>query len=238
MTQPISPVPDLDAIRAELGEIEARKGDRAYRGDVAWYTSMWATVGRHVPALVAEVERLREERDSALEHAEMSGEQTVAYEAEVERLRSGQPWEELFHQRDDAIAERDRLRVAGALHYAEVQRLREDVIGPLRAERDRLHQIIGALDAWIYSKQPSLIGADPVSAVIGVVEKAWAENGRVRGQRNDLANERDRWAEVIQAARLVHAASAGFFHDGPAHVPADELVLLIAAVDRLGDDDG
>lgn len=59
MTQPIPPVPDLDAIRAELAEIKDRFGDRHYRGETAWFSSMWANVGRHVPALLAEVERQR-----------------------------------------------------------------------------------------------------------------------------------------------------------------------------------
>ena len=54
---------DLDAIQAELTYIADRAKDVAYRGDVEWLTSVWASVGKHVPELLAEMRQLRAERE-------------------------------------------------------------------------------------------------------------------------------------------------------------------------------
>ena len=51
---------DLDAIQAELTYIADRVGDVAYRADTEWFTHAWASVGRHVPGLLAEVRDLRQ----------------------------------------------------------------------------------------------------------------------------------------------------------------------------------
>ena len=52
---------DLDAIQAELTYIADRAKDVAYRGDTEWLTSVWASVGQHVPRLLAEVRELRQQ---------------------------------------------------------------------------------------------------------------------------------------------------------------------------------
>jgi hypothetical protein len=84
MTEPL----DLDAIGAELRRIADDAGQPNYRGDSEHFTNAWANVGRHVPALVAEVRRLdaqvaieadraedrRDERDRA--RAELADEHT------------------------------------------------------------------------------------------------------------------------------------------------------------------
>ena len=61
MSEPL----DLDAIRAELEQVARDVDVPAYRGDVEHFTGAWANIGRHVPALLAELERLRPVAEAA-----------------------------------------------------------------------------------------------------------------------------------------------------------------------------
>lgn len=130
MSQPIPADLDLNAIRAELAEIKDRFGDRHYRGETAWFSSMWANVGRHVPALLAE----------------------------VERLRADEPWVSMIEQRDAAL---DRMAIA--------HQQRDDA----RLERDRYAEVVEAARQWRDAIKPCVCGnGDPHQYLVREGESA------------------------------------------------------------------
>lgn len=191
---------DLDQIRGELAAIAEL--DVEVPGHLRRYTDTWANVGRHVPALVDEIEQLRERvlaRDywarGVVFHHELS-----------EDHRAGDDWYATIAKHlKSALAESSELRALFDLQHTRMveatRRWREE--SP--EERALISPDLGELLAWLL---------DRADADLVVVEQ-------LRGERDDNRTEIAELQERLARAdtnRWQRPATDGL-PDGPAWRP-------------------